>query len=538
MTPKKRNRYVRGAGLILLLVFLFTAAVSAVSDGAPDAEGAPAETESAVQATGGTALDAVGDYRCIMSADGDVSLYTPESDAGTVLFTGPGLLAVCRDGLWGYIGRDFTWAVEPKYEEATAFCSYGDDSGRAVVKDEEGWCIIDPDGNVKKKLSTYKTVSGFVEGLAKVTADGKSGFIGTDGKLAVATEWDVVGTPSCGRIAVCKDGKWGYINYSGTSVAPCRYVSAQDFVDGYALAFVENEEGGKTGILLDTYGNELVTGVFSTLSNGLALIQDDESGLWGFCNASGDRTPETFWTEAALPSEDRIPFRDGENGLWGFADLNGTTVITPAFDAVRPFREGMAMTASRNGTAVLYGFTDMSGTQKVQPVYAAAKDFCEGYAAVYDGNAWGYIGKNGTVMLPCRYDYAGCFSDGVAVVGVNGRFSLIGKDGRTVEVLTAGEAAVKEQERAAAEAAAKEQAADAERRAAREARNEKLGKAMRKVLRAVLIILILLVLAVLFLRWQNVRRKKRMAARRRAAAARQHTRNTVYRDPFSDDGRK
>ncbi len=49
--------------------------------------------------------------------------------------------------------------------------------------------------------------------------------------------------------------------------------------------------------------------------------------------------------------------------------------------------------------------------------YENAKNFSDGLAAVQSGGKWGYIDEDGSMVIAPAYDFAGDFSEGVAVVG-------------------------------------------------------------------------------------------------------------------------
>lgn len=56
----------------------------------------------------------------------------------------------------------------------------------------------------------------------------------------------------------------------------------------------------------------------------------------------------------------------------------------------------------------------------VAPKYEDAKAFSDGLAAVKSGGKWGYIDESGKTAIPLKYDFAGRFKEGVAVVGYYG----------------------------------------------------------------------------------------------------------------------
>lgn len=48
-------------------------------------------------------------------------------------------------------------------------------------------------------------------------------------------------------------------------------------------------------------------------------------------------------------------------------------------------------------------------------------------ALVNDGSKYGYIDKSGNEVVPCRYDYASGFSEGMALVSKGEKWGFIKK---------------------------------------------------------------------------------------------------------------
>ena len=74
----------------------------------------------------------------------------------------------------------------------------------------------------------------------------------------------------------------------------------------------------------------------------------------------------------------------------------------------------------------------------VAPTYAEVEDFSEGFARVclptkgakYSWDkVYGFIDKNGEVVVPINYDYAESFSEGLAVVKKNKKYGFINTKG-------------------------------------------------------------------------------------------------------------
>ena len=53
----------------------------------------------------------------------------------------------------------------------------------------------------------------------------------------------------------------------------------------------------------------------------------------------------------------------------------------------------------------------------VKPKYQEVNGFSDGFAAVKQNGKWGYIDEEGNMAIKPQFDFAGSFSEGVAVVG-------------------------------------------------------------------------------------------------------------------------
>lgn len=74
--------------------------------------------------------------------------------------------------------------------------------------------------------------------------------------------------------------------------------------------------------------------------------------------------------------------------------------------------------------------------QQIDERYEEINDFYEGLASVsckVEGEMlYGYINNKGKEMIPCMYDYAGRFSEGVAVVRKDSKSGVIDKSGKVI----------------------------------------------------------------------------------------------------------
>ena len=135
--------------------------------------------------------------------------------------------------------------------------------------------------------------------------------------------------------------------------------------------------------------------------------------------------PETEVTPAGDFSEGLAVVRIGEK--YGYVDKTGTVVIEPRFDEANGFSEGLAVRGVKIDTGSAPSGLPMkavSGTAiSTRPGNTSSNrssikqgHFSDGLAPVCMGEKWGYIDKNGTVVITPAFYWADEFSDGMAVV--------------------------------------------------------------------------------------------------------------------------
>lgn len=115
---------------------------------------------------------------------------------------------------------------------------------------------------------------------------------------------------------------------------------------------------------------------------------------------------------------------------FGFIDEAGRIVIEPVFEQILgSFDEGLCPFAS-NGKC---GFIDITGVVRVEPEYDEVTPFFSEIACVRKGDRWGYIGRNGEVLIPFLFEDATGFDEnGLAIVEKGGKQGYINKGGNFV----------------------------------------------------------------------------------------------------------
>lgn len=79
-----------------------------------------------------------------------------------------------------------------------------------------------------------------------------------------------------------------------------------------------------------------------------------------------------------------------------------------------------------------YGFIDKNGNVVIPLKYDRAGSFHEGLAPVCIGDKWGFIDKSGKVVIPMKYDAVEYFHNGGAIAMIKGKFGMIDKNGKTI----------------------------------------------------------------------------------------------------------
>ncbi len=87
------------------------------------------------------------------------------------------------------------------------------------------------------------------------------------------------------------------------------------------------------------------------------------------------------------------------------------------FNSIGPFNEGLARVYYENAEGITkYGFINKNGKLAVPLKYERAGSFSHGLAMVSQNDKFGFIDTTGKLAIPLIWDYASDFSDGVALV--------------------------------------------------------------------------------------------------------------------------
>lgn len=156
-----------------------------------------------------------------------------EWDDATIITDSVG--AVKKGEKWALINNKFQTTTDFKYDDIKyddyKYCSI---TGRVFVKEADGYHMVD--GNGKEiGADVYEDAVPFVgDEPTAVCKGGKWGFVDTDGKMVIEPQYEGARAFNGGLAPVKTASGWGYINAAGTMVIEDSFTDAKSFYKGYA----------------------------------------------------------------------------------------------------------------------------------------------------------------------------------------------------------------------------------------------------------------------------------------------------------------
>lgn len=211
--------------------------------------------------------------------------------------------------------------------------------------------------------------------------------------------------------------------------------------------------------LMDGHGNLLNRPMFDDIkpfSEGFAAV--NMNGLWGYIDKAGMlKIPGSFLSAGSFKSG-RAVVRD-HNGRYGVIDISGEVIISPSYPSVQISVSDQILV--RRGQD--YYFINVADTMKWLGPFTSAEPFDDNVTVVQTGglkylmdasgkylspgvrsihldrsstllpfsrdSLWGYLGRDGKIMIPARFQMAQPFREGVAMVKQNGEPMIIDTTG-------------------------------------------------------------------------------------------------------------
>ena len=296
--------------------------------------------------------------------------------------SGDGISIVKHGGKFGYVDSIGKVIAQFIYDDVSRFSD-----GLGVATLEGKYIIIDKNGNQLKTFEHY--VDAFSDNMARTWMNDKGGYINVNLEEVVPPIYDSNNNFSEGLAAVKKDGKWGYIDTSGNVVIPFQFSSADSFNEGLAGVRLN----GKCGYI-DKTGKEVIPFLY------------DSTDLF--------RGGFTF-----VKQEDK----------WAVISNDGTLLSKFVYDERETPENGFATVKKKKN----YGVVNSLGKLAVPVKYYGALYAGEDLFAVLDSDlGWGYMNPKKELVVPFGYDSIDVFSEGLAVVKLDGKCGYMNSKGEIV----------------------------------------------------------------------------------------------------------
>lgn len=320
---------------------------------------------------------------------------------------------------------------------------------------------------------------GFSDGLAKVTVDGKAGFIDSTGKLVIPAKYSDAGEFNEGLAPFENSkGKWGYINSDGKTAIPAAYdwaisfheglglvqvgklwgfidrngkiviepkfEEASSFQEGFAVVGFYADEGKWQRNFIDKTGNVKFSTPFDGISRnfdgGMAIVSRSLGYSEKFKGSMSetyiiDTTGEELWKLdswfVSWFSDDVIVVAAGEDSegkdTYSFVDRTGKRMTNKTFSRLAGFSEGLS--GARVTWTGKEGFIDKAGDFVIEPKFDWTNSFSEGLAGVKDAKGYGFIDRSGNWVIEPQFEWVGDFQEGFALIAPKGDLETREKTG-------------------------------------------------------------------------------------------------------------
>jgi hypothetical protein len=160
-------------------------------------------------------------------------------------------------------------------------------------------------------------------------------------------------------------------------------------------------------------------------TDGIRLVRD--GGGWMYVDRAGRAVIDDVWltAEPFRGSRAQVETREGH----GLIDMNGRRVLEPVYEEVVWDDYWGLVTTMAEGRWLL---ADSDGTVLTAEPYDWLGECSEGMVLAQKGDKCGFLDVCGREAVPCIYDDASSFSDGCALVTLDGEEFFIDPRGRKI----------------------------------------------------------------------------------------------------------
>ncbi len=294
----------------------------------------------------------------------------------------------------------------------------------------------------------YSRMSSFLEGLASVEYNGKTGFINTDGKEVIPYIYDSASLFWNGYATVSKGGKALIIDKSGKEISLGNYDDISYVTKN--LFSASTYDGGIQTTLLDIDRNIIVApGKYSSFyyarENRIYTIKFEgehfEDDTFGLITEKGEELMPCTYNYMSIYSDGLIAVgnKEGNKIKYGYADKNGKFIIEPQFyyqgepePFLGHFRNGKAVAMDKDNNVFVIDKTGKKLEGVTPESLNKLDDFDLNYLERWQdkkSGKYGYKTKKHGIIIPAIFDEASYFVDDIASIKMGNKWGIL-KDPR------------------------------------------------------------------------------------------------------------
>lgn len=358
-----------------------------------------------------------------------------EGYQGAGFFSIEGFAAVKKNGLWGFIDREFNCKTGFVYSRVGCFSEglayFEQDVSEGAVKIRRGF--LNTSFSVALDLTKNYSADGlqfdncFKCGLFKIRSYCHAEWIDHSGRIVAKFDEMYKRFSNLSRMQVSDiiNGAVGVVVHHWIDPSNCQsdemkfLIQEQRFVnafgnfseDGYAL----NRQFDGYNMEEDYNGRVYSFRVFSN---------------YGYVNKSGECVSGYKYSHAETFSEHFAAVSmDGKK--YGFIDNQFKPICDFVYDKVGFFSEGKAA-VKQDGH---WGFINTTGKLIIPCEYDSVDHFSEGMAPVRRAGKWGFINPKGAIVIQCVFDEVEHFSENYCIVSINGIRFFVDKKGNVLQLV-------------------------------------------------------------------------------------------------------
>lgn len=275
----------------------------------------------------------------------------------------------------------------------------------------------------------YDDVTVYSSGLCAVMEDDLWGYVDLDGELTIKPEFLWAGVFTTDEIAPIEsvDGEYYYISTNGN-----KKVVAQNIENCVDLgASIENILPASDNGDYSYYNRDFEKVIeqsytyASAMNGGIAAV--NENGNWYLIDGEGNKLTKAY--DSIVTDDKGIAYRNERAFVKNankvsMIDSQGNLIGAQTYEDAKLFFQTDAFAAVKIGEK--WGFVDKNGEIVIEPEYTDARSFSNGYAAVEKNGQWGFIDTDGKLVIGCRFKEARDFNEsGNVFVSVDGRWKLL-----------------------------------------------------------------------------------------------------------------